>query len=629
MALTLRFVLLAVAACAVAASVDVRADANVEGWSRREMREMQRRKLQERKEQIKGCITSFGDDVLVKSAQGSSAVPASRVKIPNYKGPVKLKDLKERVSKDRSVQRKGAQSDTCKTLDLNVRKGKAANGNTDCSLERNKDRDVCKDVWSLDVPCQENDCCFDGGITTEAATTPARRLMGLAVDAETQLRMPDSLRALLQTDDDEEDEEEDAIEADETDEVLTTVAGQVSQEETDDFCNLLADPGFQAAAKGYRSTRTRSDRRRLYEELHVQHRRQLNTPQTLATNGVQNLDITCRGDNLCPPGKTPYDGDKLSWKTVNDNLINQNYSDFRTDTFRSYNQIIGCRVVETIKIALTAACDIGEAVGVVATAGWIVEIGTEINVGKPVCAVIKAAADGANTWCKYAIEDANFHDGIINGYEILGAYENSIVIGNNQLVAYDLTKANINSAKDAVIEAADDNTARLQASQDANLQATLDTVTGARDAVRNNVTGEHSLTRADITAFRAEMNAKLNALDTKLGNFIDQVANSFTALTNLINQQFRDQNAELKRRFDFVDAELCTVRDQGALIQREANYLRKLLTIPEGSRPGFTPNPKKDSVPLMSCSDPAASVCRSAPRTAITGATESWQCFTS
>ncbi|PNW76002.1 hypothetical protein CHLRE_12g551600v5 [Chlamydomonas reinhardtii] len=259
------------------------------------------------------------------------------------------------------------------------------------------------------------------------------------------------------------------------------------------------------------------------------------------------------------------------------------------------------RLAQYISLTVDTVCAAAKAISVLFVGGFGGVVGTDVHPAEIPCAILILAPDTAGAIYQNLIADIDNQNSVIDGTETTLMYQTLHIVGYNQEVALDRTLEYTQAAGDTVAAALGDETTKIK-----------NAITAMGAEVITKIETEHTKTRTELTQLVNSVEADI------LGDIAD-----------LLDVVTKSQNR--------VDASLCDIKTKVSLAQREVDYQRRLLLVPQGKMPGYVGSIKDaNTTAYKQCNSPFGSVnrdgssplntCTQLSRTNIAGTVISWGC---
>ncbi|KAG2446560.1 hypothetical protein HYH02_008547 [Chlamydomonas schloesseri] len=318
-------------------------------------------------------------------------------------------------------------------------------------------------------------------------------------------------------------------------------------------------------------------------------------PSLLYDLGNRDMEVDCvsPGTGLCNIPNAGYDvpGPKLphyyallkrlhTGDGVTRNLVppegsDPNWYKRRVSYMDKYEIMKKARLAQYISLTVDTVCAAVKAISVLFVAGFGGVVGTDVHPAEIPCAILILIPDTAMTIYNNLLADIDTQNGVIDATESTLMYQTLHIVGYNQEQGLDHTLEATQAAGDKVATAMGDETTKIK-----------NAITAMGIEVTEKIETENAQTRADLTKFINEVEA--------------DILDDIKILTDTV-----------KASQDRVDAEVCNIKTKVSLSQREVDYQRRLLLVPQGKMPGYVGSIKDpNTVAYKQCNSPLGSVNR-------------------
>ncbi|KAG2430604.1 hypothetical protein HXX76_010122 [Chlamydomonas incerta] len=259
------------------------------------------------------------------------------------------------------------------------------------------------------------------------------------------------------------------------------------------------------------------------------------------------------------------------------------------------------RLAQYISLTVDTVCAAVKAISVLFVGGFGGVVGTDVHPAEIPCAILILVPDTAFTIYSNLIADIDNQNSVIDGTETTLMYQTLHIVGYNQEIGLARSLEYTQAAGDTVATAMGDETTKIK-----------NAITAMGEDVTTKIVTEHTKTRTDLTTLVNSVEADI------LGD-----------IASLLDTVTKSQNR--------VDAELCNIKTKVSLAQREVDYQRRLLLVPQGKMPGYVGSIKDaNTTAYKQCNSPFGSVnrngtnplntCTQLGSTNIVGTATSWSC---
>uniref|UniRef100_A0A383VFW7 Uncharacterized protein n=1 Tax=Tetradesmus obliquus TaxID=3088 RepID=A0A383VFW7_TETOB len=302
-------------------------------------------------------------------------------------------------------------------------------------------------------------------------------------------------------------------------------------------------------------------------------------------------------------------------------LYANNNGDSRSDTPAVAVAVTTCAALELTNFVVSVVCGLTGTTGVWAGGSFIASGGVWSAPAEIACLLAQSATEAAFKLCNDVVTGTDFVDGNIDAAEVQAAYENGRKALDNHLILWN--KANSDTG--AIQTGITTSTTTLSTAVSTATTTITTAVSTATTTLQGDISTATTTLQNDITQATNTITRTIDAATTRLVNKID-------VSTNNILAQVRGTEAALSRQLAAAQAaiiadthatvaaavatltalnkeltlvlssQVCDLKTDVALVQRESDYLRRLLLTPETKRPGF-------NCPLLTASTTPKNKC--------------------
>ncbi|WIA15058.1 hypothetical protein OEZ85_001756 [Tetradesmus obliquus] len=324
-------------------------------------------------------------------------------------------------------------------------------------------------------------------------------------------------------------------------------------------------------------------------------------------------------------------------------LYANNNGDSRSDTPAVAVAVTTCAALELTNFVVSVVCGLTGTTGVWAGGSFIASGGVWSAPAEIACLLAQSATEAAFKLCNDVVTGTDFVDGNIDAAEVQAAYENGRKALDNHLILWN--KANSDTG--AIQTGITTSTTTLSTAVSTATTTITTAVSTATTTLQGDISTATTTLQGDISTATTTLQGDISTATTTLQNDITQATNTITrtidaATTRLVNKidvstnnilaQVRSTEAALSRQLAAAQAaiiadthatvaaavatltalnkeltlvlssQVCDLKTDVALVQRESDYLRRLLLTPETKRPGF-------NCPLLTASTTPKNKC--------------------